>query len=89
MPCSYEKVFNLVKGLMSVVTIVDKVEIRKDQYHINPMGPLAAVLSTILADQKLLTDSVGAISQDGMNTNTCQEKRDNIELLIARLEKTY
>ena len=86
-PSPYEQVFNLVKGSMSVATIVDKVDLRKDQYHINSVGTLGTVLSTVLADQKLLRDSVGAITKDGMVTNTYQEKRGNTELLIARVEK--
>jgi hypothetical protein len=72
---------------MSVATSVDKVDLRKDQYHINSVGTLGTVLSTVLADQKLLRDSVGAITKDGMVTNTYQEKRGNTELLIARVEK--
>jgi len=43
-PSPYEQVFNLVKGSMQVATIVDKVDIRKDQYHINSVGTLGAVL---------------------------------------------
>jgi hypothetical protein len=86
-PSAYEQVFNLVKGSMSVATIVDKVDIRKDQYHINSTGTFATVLSTVLADQKLLRDSVGSIGKDGFVTNTYQEKRGNTDLLIARVEK--
>jgi hypothetical protein len=86
-PSPYEQVFSLVKGSMQVATIVDKVDIRKDQYHINSVGSLGSVLSTVLSDQKLLRDSVGAITKDGMVTNTYQEKRGNTELLIARVEK--
>jgi len=86
-PSPYEQVFNLVKGSMSVATVVDKVDIRKDQYHINSTGTLATVLSTVLADQKLLRDSVGSIGKDGFVTNTYQEKRGNTDLLIARVEK--
>lgn len=87
-PSPYEQVFNLVKGSMQVATIVDKVDIRKDQYQINSIGTLGAVLGTVLADQKLVRGSVGAITQDGMLTNTYQEKRGNTELLIAKVEKT-
>ncbi|APC05355.1 hypothetical protein AOC10_01825 [Polynucleobacter asymbioticus] len=86
-PSPYEQVFNLVKGSMSVATIVDKVDLRKDQYHINSTGTLGSVLATVLADQKLLRDSVGSVTKDGMLTNTYQEKRGNTELLIARVEK--
>ena len=87
-PSPYEQVLNLVKGSMQVATIVDKVDIRKDQYHINSTGTLGAVLSTVLADQKLLRDSVGAITKEGFVTNTYQEKRGNTELLIAKVEKS-
>jgi len=87
-PSPYEQVFNLVKGSMSVATIVDKVDLRKDQYHINSVGTLGAVLSTVLADQKLLRDSVGIVNKDGLLTNTYQEKRGNTELLIAKVEKS-
>ncbi|WP_071461762.1 DUF3108 domain-containing protein [Polynucleobacter asymbioticus] len=86
-PSPYEQVFNLVKGSMSVATIVDKVDLRKDQYHINSTGTLGSVLATVLADQKLLRDSVGSVTKDGFLTNTYQEKRGNTELLIARVEK--
>ena len=86
-PSPYEQVFNLVKGSMSVATVVDKVDLRKDQYHINSTGTLGAVLSTVLADQKLLRDSVGTITKEGFVTNTYQEKRGNTDLLIAKLEK--
>jgi hypothetical protein len=87
-PSPYEQVFNLVKSSMSVATIVDQVDLRKDQYHINSTGTLGAVLGTVLAGQKLLRDSVGTISKDGMLTNTYQEKRGNTELLIAKVEKS-
>ena len=86
-PSPYEQVFNLVKGSMQVATVVEKVDIRKDQYHINSTGTLAAVLSTVLNDQKLLRDSVGAMTPTGMVTNTYQEKRGNTDLLIAKVEK--
>jgi len=87
-PSPYEQVFNLVKGSMQVATIVDKVDIRKDQYHINSVGTLGAVLSTALSDQKLIRDSVGTVNKDGLLTNTYQEKRGNTELLIAKVEKS-
>ena len=86
-PSPYEQVLNLVKGSMQVATVVDKVDIRKDQYHINSTGTLGTVLSTVLLDQKLLRDSVGSITKDGMLTNTYQEKRGSTELLIAKVEK--
>jgi len=86
-PSPYEQVFNLVRGSMSVAAIVDKVDIRKDQYHINSVGTLGSVLATVLADQKLLRDSVGTVAKDGLLTNTYQEKRGNTELLIAKVEK--
>ena len=86
-PSPYEQVFSLVKGSMQVATIVDKVDIRKDQYHINSTGTLGTVLSTVLADQKLLRDSVGSVGKDGFIANTYQEKRGNTDLLIARVEK--
>ena len=86
-PSPYEQVFNLVKGSMQVATVVEKVDIRKDQYHINSTGTLAAVLSTVLNDQKLLRDSVGAVTPAGMVTNAYQEKRGNTDLLIAKVEK--
>ena len=73
---------------MQVATIVDKVDLRKDQYHINSTGSLGAVLSTALNDQKLIRDSSGTINKDGMLTNTYQEKRGNTELLIAKVEKS-
>jgi len=85
-PSPYEQVFNLVKGSMQVATIVDKVDLRKDQYHINSTGTLAAVLSTVLQDQKLIRDSAGSIGPKGFITNTYQEKRGNTELLIAKVD---
>lgn len=85
-PSPYEQAYNLIKGSVSVATVVDKVDIRKDQYHINSTGTLGAVLSTVLQDQKLIRDSVGSISANGMLTNTYQEKRGNTELLIAKVD---
>ncbi len=86
-PSPYEQVYSLIKGSVSVATVVDKVNIRKDSYQISSTGTLGTVLSTLLADQKLLRDSVGSIGKDGMLTNTYQEKRGNTELLIAKVEK--
>ena len=85
-PSPYEQVFNLVKGSMQVATVLDKVDIKKDQYHINSTGTLLAVLSTVLQDQKLIRDSVGSMSSNGMLTNAYQEKRGNTELLIAKVD---
>ena len=83
----YEQAYNLIKGSVSVATIVDKVDISKDKYRISSTGTLGAVLSTVLQDQKLIRDSVGTIGANGMLTNTYQEKRGNTELLIAKVEK--
>lgn len=85
-PSSYEQVFTLVKGSMQVATVVDKVDIKKDQYHINSTGTLLPVLSTVLQGQKLIRDSVGSVGAGGMLTNTYQEKRGNTELLIAKVD---
>jgi len=85
-PSPYEQVYSLVKGSMQVATIVDKVDLRKDQYHISSTGTLGAVLSTVLQDQKLIRDSVGANGPKGLLTNTYQEKRGNTELLIAKVD---
>lgn len=85
-PSPYEQVFNLVKGSMQVATVVDRVDIRKDQYHIHSTGTLGTVLSTVLQDQKLVRDSVGSVGANGMLTNTYQEKRGNTELLIAKVD---
>lgn len=85
-PSPYEQVFNLVKGSMQVASIVDKVDIKKDQYHINSRGTLLPVLSTVLQDQKLIRDSVGSMGSNGMVTNTYQEKRGNTDLLIAKVD---
>lgn len=85
-PSPYEQVFNLVKGSMQVATVLDKVDIKKDQYHINSTGTLLPVLSTVLQGQKLIRDSVGSIGAGGMLTNTYQEKRGNTELLIAKVD---
>ena len=77
----------MVKGPMQVATVIDKVDLCKDQCHINSTRTLASVLSTVLNDQKLLRDSVGAVTPAGMVTNIYQEKRGNTELLIAKVEK--
>lgn len=87
-PSPYEQVFNLVKGSMQVATVVEKVDLRKDQYHISSTGSLGAVLATALSDQKLIRDSVGSVGPGGLLTNTYQEKRGNTELLIAKVEKS-
>lgn len=86
-PTPYEQLYNLIKGSVSVATVVDKVDIRKDQYRISSTGSLGTVLATVLNDQKLLRDSVGSVTSSGLLTNTYQEKRGNTELLIAKVEK--
>lgn len=85
-PSPYEQVLNLVKGSMQVATVVEKVDIKKDKYHINSTGTLLPVLSTVLQGQKLIRDSVGSVGPGGMLTNTYQEKRGNTELLIAKVD---
>ena len=85
-PSPYEQVFNLVKGSMQVATVVEKVNISKDRYHINSIGTLGSVLSTVLQDQKLIRDSVGSNGPNGLLTNTYQEKRGNTELLIVKVD---
>jgi hypothetical protein len=85
-PSSYEQVLNLIKGSMQVATIVDKVDIRQDQYRISSTGTLGSVLSTVLQDQKLIRDSVGSVGANGLLTNTYQEKRGSTDLLIARVD---
>ena len=79
----------MIKGSVSVATIMDKVDIGKDKYRISSSGTLGTVLSTVLQDQKLIRDSVGTIGVNGMLTNAYQEKRGNTELLIAKVEKMY
>ncbi|WP_397392826.1 hypothetical protein [Polynucleobacter sp.] len=86
-PSPYEQVYSLIKGSVSVASIVDKVDIGKDKYRISSTGTLGTVLSTVLQDQKLIRDSVGTVGANGMLTNTYQEKRGNTELLIAKVEK--
>ncbi len=86
-PSPYEQAYSLIKGSVSVATIVDKVDIGKDKYRISSTGTLGTVLSTVLQDQKLIRDSVGTIGANGMLTNTYQEKRGNTDLLIAKAEK--
>lgn len=87
-PSPYEQVYSLIKGSVSVATIVDKVDIGKDKYRISSTGTLGAVLSTVLQDQKLIRDSVGTVGANGMLTNTYQQKSGNTELLIAKVEKS-
>lgn len=86
-PSPYEQVYSLIKGSVSVATIVDKVDIGKDKYRISSTGTLGTVLSTVLQDQKLIRDSVGTVGANGMLTNTYQQKSGNTELLIAKVEK--
>lgn len=86
-PSPYEQAYSLIKGSVSVATIVDKVDIGKEKYRISSTGTLGTVLSTVLQDQKLIRDSVGTVGANGMLTNTYQEKRGNTELLIAKVEK--
>jgi hypothetical protein len=85
-PSSYEQVFNLIKGSMQVATVIEKVSISKDRYHISSTGTLGTVLSTALQGQKLIRDSVGSNGPNGLLTNTYQEKRGNTDLLIARVD---
>lgn len=86
-PSPYEQVYSLIKGSVSVATIVDKVDIGKEKYRISSTGTLGTVLSTVLQDQKLIRDSVGTVGANGMLTNTYQQKSGNTDLLIAKVEK--
>lgn len=86
-PSPYEQVYSLIKGSVSVATIVDKVDIGKDKYRVSSIGTLGTVLSTVLQDQKLIRDSVGTTGANGLLTNTYQQKSGNTELLIAKVEK--
>jgi hypothetical protein len=85
-PSAYEQVFSLVKGSMQVATVIDKVDIAKDRYHISSKGTLTSVLSTVLNNQTLIRDSVGTVTSNGLLTNTYQEKRGNTDLLLARVD---
>lgn len=85
-PSPYEQVLSLIKGSMQVATIVDKVDLRKDQYRKSSTGTLMAVLSTVLNDQKLILDSAGSIGPNGFLTFTYQEKRGGTELLIVKVD---
>lgn len=77
----------MIKGLVSVANIVDKVDIGKEKYRISSTGALGAVLFIVPQDQKLIRDSVGMDGTNGVLTNAFQEKRCNTELLIARVER--
>jgi hypothetical protein len=85
-PSAYEQVFSLVKGSMQVATVIDKVDIAKDRYHISSRGTLGSVLSTVLNNQTLIRDSVGTVTSNGLLTNTYQEKRGNTDLLLAKVD---
>lgn len=85
-PSPYEQVFSLVKGSMQVATVIDKVDIRKDQYRISSTGTLLSVLSAVLNNQTLIRDSVGVVGANGLLTTMYQEKRGNTELLLAKVD---
>lgn len=85
-PAIYEKALSVISGSVHAADIVDIVEMSGSKYQINSTGTLTSVLSFALQNQKLLRQSYGDVTKDGLSTLSYIEKRGNTERLQAKLD---
>ena len=85
-PAVYEKALSIISGSFHAADIADIVEMSGSKYQINSTGTLASVLNFALQNQKLLRQSYGDVTKDGLSTLSYIEKRGNTERLQAKLD---
>ena len=85
-PAIYEKALSIISGSVHAADITDIVEISGSKYQINSTGTLTSVLNFALQNQKLLRQSYGDVTKDGLSTLSYIEKRGNTEKLQAKLD---
>jgi len=85
-PAVYEKALSVISGSIHAADITDIVEMSGTKYQINSTGTLTSVLNLALQSQKLLRQSYGDVTKDGLSTLSYIEKRGNTERLQAKLD---
>jgi hypothetical protein len=85
-PAVYEKAMGFISGSIYAADITDIVEMSGTKYQINSTGILTSVLNLALQSQKLLRQSYGDVTKDGLSTLSYIEKRGNTERLQAKLD---
>jgi hypothetical protein len=85
-PAIYEKALSIISGSVHAADITDIVEMSGTKYQINSTGTLTSVLNLALQSQKLLRQSYGDVTKDGLSTLSYIEKRGNTERLQAKLD---
>ena len=85
-PAIYEKALSIISGSVHAADITDIVEMSGSKYQINSTGTLTSVLNFALQNQKLLRQSYGDVTKDGLVTLSYIEKRGNTERLQAKLD---
>lgn len=85
-PSVYEKPLSFISGSIHAANITDVVEMSGPKYQINSTGTLTSVLGVALQNQKLLRQSYGNVTKDGLSTLSYIEKRGNTERLQAKLD---
>jgi len=85
-PAIYEKALSFISGSIHAADIIDIVEVSGSRYQINSTGTLTSVLNVALKSQKLIRQSYGNVTKDGLSTLSYIEKRGNTERLQAKLD---
>jgi hypothetical protein len=81
----YEKALSMISGSVHAADITDIVEIGTSNYQINSIGTLNSTLNFALQGQKLIRQSSGIVTKNGLLTLNYSEKRGNTELLTAKV----
>jgi hypothetical protein len=84
-PDVYEKALSFISGTVHAADITDIVEIGPEKYQINSTGTLNSALNFALQGQKLMRQSSGVVTKNGLVTLNYNEKRGNTGLLQARV----
>lgn len=85
-PAVYEKALSFISGSVHAADITDIVEMTGTKYQINSTGTLTSILNFALQNQRLLRQSYGEATKDGLSTLSYIEKRGNTERLQAKLD---
>ncbi len=84
-PDVYEKALSFISGSVHAADITDIVEIGTTKYQINSTGTLNSTLNFALQGQKLIRQSSGIVTKNGLATLNYNEKRGNTGLLQAKV----
>lgn len=86
-PSAYEKALGFISGSIYAADITDIVEMSGTKYQINSTGTFTFALDLALQGQKLLRQSYGDVTKDGLSTLSYIERRGNTEPLQAKLDR--